>query len=138
MIYPIFAMFFLTLTVLVLLFKARVMATRRKLVSPAYFLTYSTNEREPETSLAMSRNFTNLFEAPVLFYVVCIAIIVTNAENLILVGLAWAYVIARVIHSLIHTGSNNLPWRIIVYMVSWVFLTALWIGLLVSTFGAAP
>ena len=138
MIYPIFAMFFLTLTVLVLLFKARVMATRRKLVSPAYFLTYSTNEREPEASLAMSRNFTNLFEAPVLFYVVCIAIIVTNAENLILVGLAWAYVIARVIHSLIHTGSNNLPWRIIAYMVSWVFLTALWIVLLVSTFGAAP
>lgn len=138
MIYPIFAMFSLTLTVLVLLFKARVMATRQKLVSPAYFLTYSTNEREPEKALAMSRNFTNLFEAPTLFYVVCIAIIVVNAENFILIGLAWAYVIARVLHSLIHTGSNNLRWRIFSYMVSWVFLTALWIGLLVSTFGAAP
>lgn len=132
MIYPMFAMFLLTVIVLAVLFLTRVRSIRQGLVSQAHFLTYSTGEKEPDRSLALSRNFTNLFEAPILFYVVCVVIMVANLTNPIFLGLAWAYVFMRALHSFIHTGSNNLSWRIFTYMMSWVFLTALWIGIVIS------
>ena len=74
MIYPMFAMVLLTAFVLATLFRSRVSAVRHGLVSAAYFRIYQ-GDAEPESSAKRARHFTNLFEAPVLFYVVCLAAI---------------------------------------------------------------
>ncbi len=130
MLYPMFALFALTCAVFVALFRARAGSVARGEIKASHFLIYATDQREADGTLALSRHFANLFETPVLFYVACLAIMLYNGANLTLACIAWGYVLMRVLHAFIHTGSNNLRWRILVYFGSWFFLAALWIGLL--------
>ena len=131
-IYPMCAMFMLTFAVLVLLFTGRVASVRSEKVRAAYFLTYSTDDKEPYRNLAMSQNFKNLFEAPVLFYVVCLAVIALHCQSAVLLGLAWGFVLMRLLHTAVHLTTNHLILRIGAYMASWVCLLGLWIGLVLT------
>lgn len=125
LIYPMFAMVLLTFVTLVRLFVTRFGAVRAGTVDAAYFRTYQ-NGSEPESAVKLARHFSNLFEAPTLFYLGCLAAMVTEQASSLLVGLAWLFVLLRVIHSLIHTGQNQLPPRIVAYFSSWAVLLAFW------------
>lgn len=127
LVYPMFAMFVLTAVVLGILFNRRVQAVRGKQVPLAYFSTYQGVE--PETTAQASRHFVNLFEAPVLFYVACVTAIATHQATLPVVLLAWAYVLARLLHSWIHLGANRIGSRMRAYFISWLVLAALWLTL---------
>lgn len=59
-----------------------------------------------------NRNFMNLLEAPVLFYVVCITQFVAQKVDVWAVYLAWAFVATRVLHSLVHLIYNKMSHRI--------------------------
>jgi len=83
--------------------------------------------KEPDEAAKATRHFSNLFEAPVLFYVACVTAIATRQVTLLTVVLAWAYVALRVAHAYIHLGANRLRQRIPVYFASWAILLALWI-----------
>ena len=128
MIYPMFAMVVLTAAVLVTLFRSRVGAVRQGLVSAAYFRIYQ-GEVEPESTAKPARHFANLFEAPVLFYVVCLAAMSTHFTGVAMQVLAWIYVAARVMHAYVHLGGNRLRRRIRAYFFSWLVLMAMWIYL---------
>ncbi len=130
LVYPMAAMVALTASVLVRLFRARVRAVTTGAVDAAYFRTYQ-NGVEPAASAKLARHFSNLFEVPVLFYVGCLAAMVLDQVNLVLLVLAWLYVVARAIHTWVHTGSNRLRQRINAYFASWLALLALWITLVV-------
>jgi len=71
-------------------------------------------------------NFSNLFEIPVLFYVLCILAFAANAVTPLLVAGAWAFVALRAIHSLIHCTYNRVMHRFPVYLLSTLILFALW------------
>jgi hypothetical protein len=131
LVYPMFAMVLLTATVLVIMFRSRVRAVREQKVSTAYFRIYQ-GATEPEYSAKPARHFTNLFEAPTLFYAASLAAIVTQATAPIILALAWAYVAARVVHAWVHLGRNRLRHRIPVYGVSWLILLAMWVGVVVN------
>jgi len=131
MIYPMFAMVLLTATVLVILFRSRVAAVRQGLVSVAYFRIYQ-GEVEPESTAKPARHFANLFEAPVLFYVVCVAAMATHVTGIAMQALAWTYVAMRVLHTTVHLGGNRLSKRIRAYFFSWLVLLAMWIYLVVA------
>jgi hypothetical protein len=128
LIYPMFAMVLLTVVILARLFRSRVQAVKDGQVSAAYFRTYQ-GEVEPELSAKLSRQFNNLFEAPVLFYVACLAAMVTHQVTLSFLSLAWGYVIVRVLHAYIHVGGNRLGKRIKAYMLSWLVLLLMWVYL---------
>jgi hypothetical protein len=123
------AMVLLTVVVLVRLFRSRVAAVRGGHVEAAYFRLYQGVE--PETTRKVSRHFTNLFEAPTLFYVACLAGMVVGIEGPVLPGLAWGYVAARAVHAFIHLGGNRLRKRILAYFASWLFLVAMWVSLVI-------
>ena len=131
LIYPMFAMVLLTATVLVILFRSRVRAVREQKVTTKYFRIYQ-GEVEPEESAKPARHFTNLFEAPTLFYAACIAAMVTHQTGTAMLALAWAYVAARLAHAYIHLGSNRLRLRIRAYFASWLVLAAMWVWLVVG------
>jgi hypothetical protein len=131
LVYPMFALVALTVFVLVTMFRRRVGAVRSEQLSAKYFRVYQ-GAAEPEASAQASRHFTNLFEAPTLFYVVCVTAIATQQATLAMVVLAWAYVLARVVHAWIHLGANRLTPRIRIYGVSWLILVVMWITLLVN------
>jgi hypothetical protein len=126
-----FAMVVLTAVVLATLFRSRVGAVRQGLVPVGYFKIYQ-GAVEPESAAKPARHFVNLFEAPVLFYVGCVAAMSVHFTGLGMQILAWIYVLARVVHSYVHLGSNQLQWRIRVYFFSWSILLAMWVYLVVG------
>ncbi|MDO8332178.1 MAG: MAPEG family protein [Fluviicoccus sp.] len=71
-------------------------------------------------------NFNNLLQMPVLFYAVCLAATQIRADSLAMTGLAWGYVLLRVLHSAIQLGENRVMRRFPVWMASNILLFALW------------
>lgn len=125
LVYPMCAMVVLTFVVLVSLFRTRVRFVREGKLDASYFKTYQEGA-EPEAAAQLSRHFTNLFEAPVLFYVACLAAMVVGQSSMLLTSLAWLYVVLRCAHAYVHTGSNTLNYRIAAYFSSWVVLLLMW------------
>ena len=127
-IFPMLAMVVLSFTTVVRLFFARTASVKKGSVEAGYFKTYQ-GKGEPERNQQLSRHFVNLFESPVLFYAVCISALAAHLATPLFQSLAWAYVVARILHAIVHTGSNKLPLRIAAYFSSWFILLGLW-GLL--------
>ncbi len=123
--YPIFAMTGLTLFCMARLGYLRFVAVKKGHVDPRFFSLYRGYE-EPEKLAAYSRHVVNLFETPVLFYVLIITAYVTGQNGDVVVGLAWAYVGIRLIHSYIHLTSNIVPVRFNLFISSMVVLGVLW------------
>ncbi|TXH76839.1 MAPEG family protein [Thiobacillus sp.] len=73
-------------------------------------------------------NFTNLFEFPVLFYVLCLAMVATGMGTVVHVAAAWVFVGLRVVHSLIHITYNRVLHRFVAWMLSAAWLFAMWGG----------
>ena len=119
LIYPMSAMVLLTVVVLVSLFRSRVRAVKNGEISAAYFRTYQ-GEIEPESTLKLSQQFSNIFEAPTLFYVVCLAAMITAQAAPAFQLLAWVYVVLRVVHAFVHTGSNRCYWLRVTRRWAWV------------------
>lgn len=131
LIYPMFAMVLLSFFVLIRLFRSRVGAVKAGEIDKSYFRLYR-GATEPESTAKTSRHFVNLFEAPTLFYVVCLAAMVTQKGGTLMQALAWAYVLTRIVHAIIHLGPNRLRWRVRAYFVSWVVLLTMWTILVIA------
>ncbi|EUC29609.1 hypothetical protein COCCADRAFT_29332 [Bipolaris zeicola 26-R-13] len=63
-------------------------------------------------------NFNNLLEQPTQFYAVVLGLSFLDVKDKRTVGLAWAYVGLRVVHSLIHVSTNNPSIRFPVWLAS--------------------
>ncbi len=87
----------------------------------------------PNAVNAPSHNLKNLFELPVIFYAVCLFLLATEADATF-VNLAWAYVLLRAIHSLIHCTVNIVIYRFLVYLLSSLVLWVMVIRLAIATF----
>jgi hypothetical protein len=82
----------------------------------------------PAEVAVVNRNLMNLLEMPLLFYVLCLCLFVTSHVQRGLLVLAWVYVGLRLLHSLIHLTSNRVIHRLIVFTLSNIVLTAMWIS----------
>lgn len=129
--YPVFAMFFLTAAVLMRMRKMRFAAVRKKEVRAGYYRAFA-GEEEPEPLRVIARHFSNLFEVPVLFYVGAIITYITQQVSYWLVFCAWAYVALRYVHTYVHLTVNNVVVRFSVYFASGIVLTVMWASLLVQ------
>lgn len=125
LIYPMFAMVLLSFVVLVLLFRTRTRSVASGAVKASYYKTYQ-GDTEPESAHKLTRHFSNLFEAPTLYYVACLAGLTMHVAELAFLILAWVYVLARIIHAYIHIGRNKIYPRIYAYFSSWIILLAMW------------
>jgi hypothetical protein len=123
MLFPVFAMFALTLFVSARMGYARYAAVAKHRVDPKYYQLY--RGEEPAELRKLSRHYLNLFELPTLFYAVCIMAHVTGQTGTLPVALAWAFVALRCVHSYIHLGSNVVVNRFRVFMLGVLVLLAL-------------
>ena len=131
LVYPMLALVLLTAGVLVMLFRSRVRMVREGLAPVSYFRVFQGSP-EPEFAVKPARHFANLFEAPTLFYVACLAAMVAGVTGPAVVGLAWGYVALRYVHAWVHLGANRVRHRMRAYFASWLLLIALWIHVAVS------
>jgi hypothetical protein len=68
----------------------------------------------------------HLMEQPTVFYAVCLSLqFLGQGADPVNLGLAWGYVGLRVLHSLIHTTSNDVRLRFAMFLASSVALIAL-------------
>lgn len=74
----------------------------------------------PDSVRKVNNNIRNQFEAPVLFYVLTIIVFVLGAVNPVTLGLAWLFVLTRLAHAYIHTGSNIVKYRLKVFTLGFV------------------
>ena len=129
--YPVFAMFFLVAAVLMRMAQLRVGAVGSGEVSVKYYRAYQGGE-EPVHLRVITRHFINLFEVPVLFYVVVILTYITHQVSYWMIGCAWTYVAARYVHSYVHLTANDVLLRFRVFIASGLILVVLWMSLLVQ------
>jgi hypothetical protein len=98
--------------------------------------TSAASPKESSASTLANRNYMNLLEAPVLFYVACVIAYVTDTATLRIVTVAWIYVGLRVGHSLIHVTYNRVAHRSLVFTGSIVVLVLLWSWIAAGVFGS--
>ncbi len=129
--YPSFVMMALTMFCMVRLGLLRWVAVSRGEVDPRFFSLFRGYE-EPEKLAAYSRHVVNLFEAPLLFYVIIMTAFVTGQSGNWLLALAWTYVALRFFHSYVHLTSNIVLIRFRIFVVSMLTLSALWVMVLTN------
>jgi hypothetical protein len=129
--YPAFVMIALTIFCMVRLGLLRWAAVRSGEIDPRYFILFRGYE-EPDKLAAYSRHVVNLFEAPLLFYVIILMAFVTGQSGGWVLGLAWAYVGLRFIHTYVHLTSNVVLTRFRIFVVSMLTLTILWAAVLTN------
>jgi hypothetical protein len=127
--YPVVTLVLWTLAVLFLVPRQRFKAAREGRVKARDF-AYGESENVPPEARIANRNFMNLLETPVLFYVACLTVYVIGKVDLWSMGLAWTYVALRIGHSAVHLTYNHVFHRMRVYAVSIFVLAALWIRIL--------
>ena len=86
----------------------------------------------PKYALSARDHFRNMFEIPILFYLLCILLIIKNEYNQIDIYLAWGFVLFRLIHSLIRIPNRNVLYRYSAFIVSLFFLIGGWISFIIK------
>jgi hypothetical protein len=130
LIYPALAQIFWSFVVLVIMFRRRKQAFANREVGLAD-IAIST-ERYPDSARLAAANFSNQFETPVLFFALILIAIHVGATGHVMSALAWAYVATRVIHTLVHTGTNSLKQRALIFAAGIACLLFMWIGIVIA------
>ena len=133
--WPCVALAAFTVAVLIHLALVRIGATLTGRIKPGDF-AFGEAAGLPERMILANRNYMNLLELPVLFYVACIILYVTRLATPTTVALGWSYVALRALHSLVHFTYNKVTHRLLVFATSNAVLSALWVLLAIGL--AAP
>lgn len=129
--YPLFVMFILTLLVGMRMLQLRIRAVYQDKLNPGYF-KLNRGGKPPAYMVQTEQHYANLYETPVLFYVIVIMIYLLGLVNLFTLSLAWAYVLSRFGHAVEHMGKNRIIQRRRVFLIGLVVLCTLWMYTLVQ------
>lgn len=129
--WPAIAMVVLTFLVWLRLYQIRIGEMRRRRIDPQSIANSSQKARLLEDTRG-SDNFRNLFELPVLLYPALVLAFLTGQVTPLTLGLAWAFVGLRFVHSAIHCSYNRVMHRFTVYLLGALVLWALWAVLAVA------
>jgi len=85
------------------------------------------NRNYPPRARQFANSFSNQFELPVLFFVLIAFILITRVGDVLLLTLAWVFVLSRLVHAFIHTTGNNVNLRFLAYGVGVIALVVMWV-----------
>lgn len=124
---PVLAQVGITLVVLVWLLAKRVPAMSAARVHPQKLQRKDPKiiDKMPLSTHFPADNFINLFEAPMLFIVLCFVVHLTAYNDTTIINMAWAYVFLRALHSIIQSTYNRVMHRFMVYLLSSFVLLAM-------------
>jgi hypothetical protein len=88
----------------------------------------------PPEVARVADNYNHLHEQPTIFYAVALAAQIAGAADGLSVGLAWAYVGLRVVHSLVQATRNVIPVRFAVFSLGSLVLLALLVRTVLRVF----
>ena len=79
----------------------------------------------PPEVARVADNYNHLHEQPTIFYALALAAHVAGAVDAVSIGMAWAYVALRIVHSLIQATANIIMLRFTVFSIASVVLLIL-------------
>lgn len=94
----------------------------------------SYHERIPSEVRRVADNYNHLFEAPTIFYAVTLAIVLLGLADSLHVICAWAFVLLRVLHSLVQATVNRVLVRFSLFALSWVAVGTMIVRAALSSF----
>ncbi|MDX1625683.1 MAG: MAPEG family protein [Wenzhouxiangellaceae bacterium] len=128
---PLLAMVALTFAAGIRMYLARVSEMKRRRIHPEKVRTRAELAGQL-TDTRASDHWMNLFELPVLFYVGVLVAWAIGAGSGWILGLAWAFVATRVVHTLIQLTVNRVMWRFYAFIAGFVVLLGMWMLLAVE------
>ncbi len=132
---PISIMVFLNLFLIFRLLYMAAKYAQSKKVKLSQFRMYEGEF--PDRLRSARQQFQNMFEIPILFYLLCLLNMFFNNYNQLDIILCWCFVVFRVLHFFIRLQNQktiNIIPRTLVFIISLIFLTTGWISLLINTF----
>lgn len=135
---PVLALIVWTLVMWVWLYARRIPAMRKAGIDPAKIKgseSYASLPPLDPKAVWVSDNFTHLHEQPTIFYALCIYSHLVGVMDEFNVGLAWLYVVLRVVHSLVQVITNHVPLRFVIFNISSLVLAIIAIRNVLAMFG---
>ncbi len=129
----VFVQVLLTFTVMFRMGTARIKSVRAKDVTIADIALDSA--AYPLHVQKLQNNFRNQMETPILFYVLITLGAAVNALNWGVALASVGYVAMRIVHYVIHTGSNHVGRRFKVFFLGFIFLMIGWASLGIGLLG---
>lgn len=123
---PVFAMLCLVLVIAALTLRERIRQFKAQRLHPQKVPTRAEFAAAIKDTRCAD-NFANLFETPVMFYVTCVGLYVTQTVSPLALALAWVYVATRIGHSVVHCNSNHVMTRFKWFTASLTVLLSLWV-----------
>jgi hypothetical protein len=80
-----------------------------------------------------AHNYTHLMEQPTIFYPTIVILALTGADGGLNLQLAWAYVILRIVHSIVQAAWNLVSVRFSIFLISTLALLVLAINAVRAT-----
>ena len=125
-----------TLLILLLVAVRRIRAVRAGRAKVADF-ALGESPAVPEDVQRANRNYMNLLEIPLLFYVAGVLAIALDVGSAGVTALAWSYVALRMLHSVVHLGCNHVILRLVAFSASNAALVGLWLAVLLASWPTA-
>jgi hypothetical protein len=113
---PFFAMVFLTLLVWTYMYIRRISFITGRKLAPKDLTPSAFAQISPPSVSNPSDNLKNLFEIPVIFYVLVLYLFTTQQVDAIYVSASWVFVVFRALHSAVHCTFNHIILRFYLYL----------------------
>ncbi len=125
-VYPLLTMVILTLIVTIrLLF----FAVKSIIKGEVHIKQYRIYDGEfPAKFISVRQHYKNMFEMPILFYLLCTLLIISDSVAPLDIQLAWGFVIFRILHSISRIPNKNVNIRFGLFAGSFILLVAEWVN----------
>jgi hypothetical protein len=121
---PVLALVLWTLVIWLWMYATRIPAIQKAQLDPQAAARTRMLNLPPEV-MWVSDNYNHLMEQPTIFYATAFAAQLAGQADGLNLGLAWAYVVLRVVHSVIQCTVNVVMLRFTVFTLSTIALAVL-------------
>jgi hypothetical protein len=133
MIAPVLSLVLWTLVIWLWMYATRIPAMQKARIDPQDAARTRTLNLPVEV-MWVSDNYNHLMEQPTIFYATALAAQIAGHADGIGIGLAWAYVALRIVHSVIQCTVNIVTVRFAVFTLSTIVLAIMAVRLAVAVF----
>lgn len=114
-----------TLIMWLWMYATRIPAMNKAGIKPSELKEKSQLDVLPRNVRQIADNYNHLHEQPVIFYALVFYSHLIGVKTSVAIGLAWAYVLLRIAHSLWQALVNFIPVRFVLFSLSSLVLIAL-------------
>jgi hypothetical protein len=122
---PVLALVVWSLIIWVWMYATRIPAMQKAGIRPDDAVHPGSLDGLPRSARVVADNYNHLMEQPTIFYALAFFTFLVGHDNSTTITLAWAYVILRVIHSLIQATGFRVTARFLVFSLATIVL-AIW------------